>query len=292
MRLKLGQKLIDRIRGKKEKIIQIINLYPERLGVGCIENWPGYNFKEYFIKKNIPERIKQLLKNLDEESIKVINQKIEHFLNLPLDGSIYESSCRFSSRDILYTEEQLKENQDFIAALPKLKEKYKGDFGVMVPEVFYYHHGLKFLSKSELEYIKNKDFIDLGAFWGDSSIVLNEYYPRNIYAFEIIPSAKDKYYNNIKANNIDIKKFHFINAGVSDKDSKLLIDTNFTRSNLSNLGDTEIDIIKLDNYFRNNNEVGLIKMDIEGAEYNAVLGALELIKRNHPILLITIYYTP
>ena len=37
--------------------------------------------------------------------------------------------------------------------------------------------------------------------------------------------------------------------------------------------------------------VGLIKMDIEGAEYSSIQGALETIKRDKPVLLISLYHT-
>ena len=36
----------------------------------------------------------------------------------------------------------------------------------------------------------------------------------------------------------------------------------------------------------------MIKMDIEGAELNAVKGAIETIKKFQPILLIAVYHTP
>jgi hypothetical protein len=38
-------------------------------------------------------------------------------------------------------------------------------------------------------------------------------------------------------------------------------------------------------------KVGLIKMDIEGFEYYAIKGGLETIKRDKPVLLISIYHT-
>ena len=40
-----------------------------------------------------------------------------------------------------------------------------------------------------------------------------------------------------------------------------------------------------------NKEIGLIKMDVEGAEYAVIKGALETIKRDKPIFLISIYHT-
>ncbi len=48
--------------------------------------------------------------------------------------------------------------------------------------------------------------------------------------------------------------------------------------------------ITLDDFFMNVNEkAGFIKIDIEGAELLALRGAVELIKKNHPIIYVEAY---
>ena len=178
----------------------------------------GYNPKEYFIKENMPERINKLKENLDDISLYVIDKKIEHWLNFPLYGTKYSEACRFNTRDILYNEDEIKENKKFISLIPELKNKYKGDWGdEIIPESFYYHHGLKFLDKDILNKIQGKSFIDVGSVFGDSAIVLSEYNPSKIYSFDMIDNAKEKYFENLKLNNKDLSKFEFLNYGVSDK---------------------------------------------------------------------------
>jgi hypothetical protein len=54
----------------------------------------------------------------------------------------------------------------------------------------------------------------------------------------------------------------------------------------------EIPIDTLDNLTKNIPDVGLLKMDIEGAEYDVILGAIETIRRCLPVMLISIYHTP
>lgn len=290
-------KTINLLNNLNSKLDTQVELYTEQLHVANAGIGFGDNFKYYFINHNMPEIIKKLKIELDEISISVIDNKIEHFLNLPLDFSKYAYNCRYKNRDILYTNDELKENNEFISQLPWLREKYKGDFDVMVPEVFWYHHGLKFLNNKYLQYIADKDFIDLGAETGDSAIVLSDYNPNKIYSFEIEDKFKNTYYNNIVANNLDVSKFIFLNYGISDKKKNITVSDkndirNITKNNLVVGGNRIIHITSLDDYFFNYKNIGLIKMDIEGAEFDAIKGAETIIRLNKPIMVISIYHTP
>src|SRR5574344_198334 len=196
----------------KNHIPQKFNDYVEVIEFDC---W-GDSFKNYLINHNMPEKMKNLKRGLDEKSITVIDNKVEHFLNLPTKFK-WAPHFRVDSRKILYTDEELKESEKFLKALPLIKEKYKGNFNnYYLPEVFFYHHGLKFCPNSVQKYIKNKAFVDVGAFYGDSTIVMNEYNPSKIFAFEMQPSLIKIMEENIKANNIDSKNVSCINAGVSN----------------------------------------------------------------------------
>lgn len=53
-----------------------------------------------------------------------------------------------------------------------------------------------------------------------------------------------------------------------------------------------VDTIRLDDYIGAKDNVSLIKMDIEGAEYAALIGAEQIIKRCEPRLAISIYHNP
>ena len=54
--------------------------------------------------------------------------------------------------------------------------------------------------------------------------------------------------------------------------------------------DEKIDVISIDDYFRETT-CNFIKMDIEGAEYNALNGGIHTIERDRPILAISIYHS-
>lgn len=50
-----------------------------------------------------------------------------------------------------------------------------------------------------------------------------------------------------------------------------------------------IDTVSIDEYFQNQ-KCNYIKMDIEGAEYEALIGGMQVIKRDRPILAISVYH--
>lgn len=257
----------------------------------------GKNFKEYFISEDISKHITKLKKNLDDKSIEIINRKIQQFLNFPLFNSIYAANVRvLSKEEVLFTHEEIEELKKFKEKLPQIKRKYKG-FNLYNPESFFYHHGLKFLDDRVIRSLENKDFIDIGAFNGDTSIIFNEYNPNKVFAFEITKDKKNNYYKNLEYNNVDISKFIYIEKAVSNKDEiihvsgeKELLSLNveeFINDKTRNL-----EKITLDKYFNLNKNIGLIQMDIEGSEIDAIQGARRIIMEQSPVLLISIYHTP
>lgn len=145
----------------------------------------GDNFKEFQIHNNILKAVETLKQGLSEEDKKIIDKKHEQFVFLPLKN-FYMGPDRYS---YFLTEQEQQEKAKWLAELPQIKKQYYFT-GKYFPEVFFYHHGLKLLPSSVLTYIKNKIFIDCGAFHGDSCLIMNEYSPAHVYALELLPSAK------------------------------------------------------------------------------------------------------
>jgi FkbM family methyltransferase len=159
------------------------------------------------------------------------------------------------------------------------------------PSVLIYHYGLKTISDEAKNYMAGKDFLDGGAYLGDTSLMLLSYRPRMIYAYEpvyycqleeiIKVQGEGKVYVSSKglgakkmSANISISEsgssvVHAFNAGVPRKEIDI----------------TSIDIECMDKI------IGLIKLDVEGYEYSVIMGGLETIRRDSPILLISIYHT-
>lgn len=137
---------------------------------------------------------------------------------------------------------------------------------------------------------ETESFIDCGAFDGDTirrfKSKVNDKYTK-IWGFE--PDLNNfeklaKYIEKEQDQRIQIFK-----AGVFDRDTSMSFDSNRgTSSVLSKDGKDSIVVYKLDNVI--NEEVTFIKMDIEGAEKAALIGAKNLLLKYKPKLAICIYH--
>ena len=134
----------------------------------------------------------------------------------------------------------------------------------------------------------------MGAYYGDSGIVFLQCNPRKIYAYEPVPSNYNVLLKTIRKNAPD--SIVPIKKGLGDSRQILPIGLQATASSLipafrsGGEKTIEIEIDTIDNECKDKN-VGLIKMDVEGFEYNVIKGGLETICRDKPVLLISIYHT-
>lgn len=250
----------------------------------------GDNFKEFQLHNNMLAAIENLKQGLSEQDKKLIDKKHEQFVYLPLKN-FYMGPDRYS---YFLTEQEQQEKEKWLATLPQIKKQYYFS-GRYLPEVFFYHHGLKLLPSSVLSSLKNKIFIDCGAFHGDSCIIMNEYSPSHTYALELLPSAKEIFYDTLIKNNIDPANYTFINCGVSNEESSITLTDTKDMNTIKNTDSSGITvpITTLDTIFKNRkNKIGWIKMDIEGAAYQAIQGAMNILQEDKPLLTIAIYHTP
>lgn len=141
--------------------------------------------------------------------------------------------------------------------------------------------------------ITGKTVVDCGAFTGDTieSIVriTNGNYGE-IYSFEPDSEIYKKLVSNVKKYNwLRVKTFNLGNYRRRDTLRFFSQGSGTEMSNhISEKGDVLIEVDSLDNIIES--KVDLIKMDIEGAEYDALLGAKGLIEKYRPILAICIYH--
>ena len=139
-----------------------------------------------------------------------------------------------------------------------------------------------------------ESFVDCGAFNGDT---IKEFLKRTnnefseIYAFEM---DKDNYYDLEKfIDDLSINKKESIfayNIGLWNESGTIKYNNKSTAaSNISEKGKTIACIDQLDTILEGKT-VTLIKMDIEGAEMEALNGAEKILKRQNPKLAISIYH--
>lgn len=241
----------------------------------------GLRFIEY-IKKN-QDQIELFINDLDSESKKELETILN---NLEYMGThtLLETIQKFILRPNKLLEQ--------LNTIESIKDTYKLPMEIYEESIFKYKHGLKLLPEDIIKGLDNKDFIDCGAYIGESALIFEkEYNPNKIYSFEPILDNYKLLTENIKINNL--KKVIAIQKGVGEKSTTIKFVSLGVSSFISEKGDVEMDIISIDEYVEKNNlSVGLIKMDIEGYELKALEGAKKIIKKFKPILLIGIYHNP
>lgn len=147
----------------------------------------------------------------------------------------------------------------------------------------------------------NEIFIDCGAFCGDT---IDSYLKDRNYTFGRIIAFEPDCINYDKCKNLIEKlendgliekgKILLYSNAVGEKESIVKIahyvteDSNGLGSKISNDGDYEVRVIPIDKLIKN--KVDFIKSDIEGYDYNMLLGAENTIRNNKPLLSICVYH--
>ena len=158
-----------------------------------------------------------------------------------------------------------------------------------------YLNGEQYFDLPELKNaISDKEyFVDGGSLDGRSAICFKEWSGNRfgkVYAIEPdkknIESCKTNFQNN------GISQYEIITHGLWNE--KNILSFEESNNGISKVvlqgGKTQIPVDKLDNLI--NDTVTFIKMDIEGSEYNALLGCERIIREQRPKLAICIYHKP
>lgn len=240
------------------------------------------DFMKYIYKNDIDQdsrKTETLIRGLDESSKELIQRIIQRQKHM-FTHNIFD--IRLLTRDEL---------MDQRINIYHIKQKYQGFSNYYGIENFYFHCGLRFISKNILKEYENRDLIDAGASNGDTAAIFSrEYAFRTIHAFEPENNNYTLLIKNI--NKFQLHNVIAVSMGLGDKKKKARITSEEGQSHISTDGKQTTDMITIDEYVAKNKiSVGLIKMDIEGFEYYALQGSLRTIKKYHPILLISIYHT-
>lgn len=142
---------------------------------------------------------------------------------------------------------------------------------------------------------ENEVFVDAGAFIGDTIQSFINIAKRKKVSYKIIAfEPDDKNERLLKKFFGKRKNIVIIKKGLSNEEKILMFEQN--KADRSHLTDniskatTRIQVVNMDAIPECKNATW-IKMDIEGAELDALHGAEEIIRRNHPKLTICIYHS-
>ena len=143
-------------------------------------------------------------------------------------------------------------------------------------ESSFHHHGLRHTDAAVKRYVEGRDILDVGAAQGDSMAILHEYTGTTgrVIAYEVQGPAAGTAREVAKARGVRGMVFNMglrkdPPVGTPKEGEWTTIDVEAARHNLT---------------------LGLIKMDIEGAELQVLQGGMETLKRQRPVLTVAIYH--
>ena len=199
--------------------------------------------------------------------------------NLPLINKSFQLFKEQKSKDIFL------KNLDFRVNL-NYKSLLKGDFDEYFPINLF-------------ETNNAKTFIDCGAYDADSILKFNSKFSKLdcVIAYEPDIVNFGKLIVNCSENKLLTKNIFYFNAGVWKFQDYMKFDsTENMASNLSEHGEKIIQVLDLDSsalpFINDQSNDIFLKMDIEGAEPHAIIGAKKLILNNSVNLAISIYHNP
>ncbi|MBW8015682.1 MAG: FkbM family methyltransferase [Planctomycetes bacterium] len=191
-----------------------------------------------------------------------------------------------------------------LQTLPGIVQKYKLPNGGINPYLFFNKYCLDEVQADISARIDGKTIIDGGAFVGDSAVLFcDNYAPKNILAFEPARASFAMLKQVIENAGLTDKVVPIFKGLGNKPDLMPLLNTGedainagatfFTSSDLLLKAGENVEISTIDaEVSAGDYEVGLIKLDIEGFEKKAIEGALETIKRDKPVLVISLYHNP
>ena len=260
----------------------------------------GGSFKSYISNSDMNIKISRLKRDLDGESTDTIDVIMKRIMHYPDESNKKKISKRDKIAGGLLPVESDRVRKETKRKLKFYRKKYKFLSIHIEESVFYYYHGLSLLPARIAEYIKDHDFIDLGAFVGDSAIALREFNYKKIFSVEMSHKSILKYKTNLARSNINEDKFEIINACITSNDDEepvRLADTGssgFSELRMKGKYDEiSVDRKSLD-YIVKKYKISprFIKVDIEGNSLEFVKGAKNTLTRFRPVFSIAIYHNP
>ena len=134
---------------------------------------------------------------------------------------------------------------------------------------------------------EKESFLDLGAYNGDTVLDFANRCPD--YNKIIAAEPDKKTFKKLLKNTENLKNIRCENICISNFSGNGKFSMKSGRNSTIAADGTEINFSTIDNLL-NNEEVSFIKMDVEGEEKNAILGAEQTIRKYKPKMLISAYH--
>lgn len=254
-------------------------------------------FVEIFNDVNYENYKKELCKNLDKKSLVIVETilkrvKLYIFNNKKIFSNNLFEMLKLKTANNIKKLNMKKEKQGFRYGKYLLSRAHFNN------EIFYDKYFIE--EFNDKKNIRTKNIIDVGGFIGDTAVVFSDYTDKSVYVFEPVETNFSDLKKTIELNNSKKIIPYKLALGSENKECEINIYEptgvgSTIRDDIIENSDTvreKIKITTLDDFVENKKlEVGLIKVDVEGAEQDFLRGAINTIKTQKPALLIAIYHS-
>lgn len=248
--------------------------------ISKLENVSIDDNTDIFITSGFNKKMKERLQNLG---------MLSHYIEI--DFGRYEED----RENIIYFEKHKEEiNQVFkLLSDEKSKDIYKNLIQFRISRDLRYlencEEANQYFAEELFQLGAKERFLDLGSFTGDT---IEEFlhYTKGQYQEIIAIEASTNNYKHLVNNTRMLKNIrcHNLAVGGASENRKFYV-SDAKNSFISECGTEEIYVETVDNLLKAK-KVTFIKLDIEGAEYEALQGAYNTIQKNRPILAISLYH--
>lgn len=259
-------------------------------GITCVSPLDLVNYEDLVVIPLIGagpnlKKVECQLKEMGLNIIKAEDVFFEMIADMPRNNEWFMENTILDTYDML---DDLESKRVYANVLcNRIAPQYANyDFWEMFSDGEYYKTGLYYLGDNEC-------FVDCGAYTGDTvqkfCDVVNRHYD-NIYAFEL----DRQNYNELVKNTEHLKRTYTYNKGVWNENTSISYgkEENGSGESFSILksdNSVSAQVVKLDDELEGK-KVSFIKMDIEGAELNALMGCEKILKEQKPKLAICLYH--
>lgn len=156
----------------------------------------------------------------------------------------------------------------------------------------------QYFDKDIIHLAENEMFVDCGAYKGDTLKKFLKYSAQYGQSAGAIAFEPDKFNFNClieEVNKYGVDMSHKVSCypyGTWNKRTQLRFQANMqVGSKITEDGESVIEVDSIDHVIGQNKQATFIKMDVEGAEYESLIGAKTTIMQNRPKLAISIYHS-
>lgn len=283
------------------RMLQELGVDVNAVGIDVAYYKPGMKFFDKEIRpieelvKTDPDSLLWVGFNLDKKSYRTLQKELSARFGLE---KIYACDCakydNFAKQNYKYNDvvahaekfqwlydrlEEVKSKETFLSYL---NQRISGDYG-WAENLYDPNHYFA----EDIVKLENEVFVDCGAFTGDTiQELLAKSKPQRVFAFE----PDEKNYQTLVKNFTDNDSIVCLKMGAFSKKTTLsFAGGNADASKIVDDGAIQIEVDSIDNIL-NGDKATFIKMDIEGAELEALKGAQNTIRNYHPKLAISAYH--